>query len=73
MDKKTIQELYQNRNESTIKEITVVYGARFHIISDEIKDDTETDEECKNDSSPATWNHVLQLCGYTVPYFDFAL
>ncbi len=58
MEDNKIVELYLERNEDAISETSKKYGRRLLSLSKSIVLETETAEECENDTYSATWNSI---------------
>ncbi len=58
LEDEKIVELYLERNETAIEKTSEKYGIRLRSISKGIVKDTETAEECENDTYMAAWNSI---------------
>lgn len=58
MDDNTIVDLYLQRNENAIKETTLKYGKRLRALSYSIVCDSQTAEECENDTYVEAWGAI---------------
>lgn len=58
MEDEKIVQLYMNRDEKAIRLTAEKYGFRLRAISYGITGDSETSEECENDTYLETWNRV---------------
>ena len=58
MEDDKIVQLYLNRDESAIVQTSEKYGSRLRAISYGITRDSETSEECENDTYLETWNRI---------------
>lgn len=58
MDDSRIIALYMRRDESAIVETSVKYGKRLRSISYGITEDSQTAEECENDTYLEAWNSI---------------
>ena len=58
MDDNRIVELYLLRDETAIKQTTEKYGSRLRALAYGIVEDTQTAEECENDTYMEAWNII---------------
>ena len=58
LDDYRIVELYLERNDSAINETAEKYGNRLRSLSYTITNDTQTAEECENDTYLQAWNLI---------------
>ncbi len=58
LEDEKIVELYLNRHENAIRETREKYGARLNALANGIVEDTQTAEECENDTYLAAWNSI---------------
>ena len=58
LDDNKIVELYLQRDETAIKQITEKYGSRLRSLAYGIVNDLQTAEECENDTYVESWNAI---------------
>ena len=58
MDDSRIVELYLLRDETAIKQTTEKYGSRLRSLAYGIVNDSQTAEECENDTYMEAWNTI---------------
>ena len=58
LDDNKIVELYLQRDETAIKQITEKYGSRLRLLAYGIVNDLQTAEECENDTYVESWNAI---------------
>ena len=58
MEDEKIVELYFHRNEAAIRYTKEKYGQRLRTLSFGIVEDTQTAEECENDTYMEAWNYI---------------
>ena len=58
LDDNKIVELYLQRDETAIKQITEKYGSRLRSLAYGIVNDLQTAEECENDTYIESWNSI---------------
>ena len=58
MDDSSIVELFLKRDESAVSETSAKYGKRLYTLAYGIVRDTETSEECENDTYLEAWNRI---------------
>ena len=57
-DDSSIVDMFLNREEEAIRIVSAKYGARIRSISYGITENTETAEECENDTYMEAWNRI---------------
>ena len=58
LDDNRIVELYLLRDETAIKQTTEKYGSRLRSLAYGIVNDSQTAEECENDTYMEAWNTI---------------
>ena len=58
MEDDKIVQLYLNRSENAISQTAEKYGSRLRAIAFRITNDTETSQECENDTYLEAWNRI---------------